>query len=135
MDTCFYMLLMGERGVTKSTFINAFCNYLKYNTLEVQNYTNNISYLIPISALLIRTSNKSMSDSRKTWTSRQLPDSQPLRAANASNSLDATFWSHLSIRHELETRIESMPTTRIWKTISHLWVNLMKFIRFVYFLS
>jgi hypothetical protein len=67
--------------------------------------------------------------------SPRLPDSQQLRAANAFNCLDANFSSHLSIRQRLETRVESMPTTTIWKTFSHLLVDSMKFMRFVCFLE
>jgi GTP-binding protein EngB required for normal cell division len=45
------ILLLGESGVGKSTFVNAFVNYLKFKTLE-QAKTNKPVVLIPVSFLI-----------------------------------------------------------------------------------
>jgi GTPase SAR1 family protein len=49
-DDIINILLLGESGVGKSTFINAFVNYLKYNTLEQAQ--KNAIVLIPVSFIM-----------------------------------------------------------------------------------
>ena len=49
-DDIMNILLLGESGVGKSTFINAFVNYLKFNTLDQAQ--NNAIVLIPVSFVM-----------------------------------------------------------------------------------
>lgn len=46
---CLNVLILGETGVGKSTFINAFVNYLKFDTLDSAKDATDLHYLIPCS--------------------------------------------------------------------------------------